>query len=287
MQIMPWRRPSRRILSRAARPAVRCGGAIVLALTALSGAAAGQDLLPHLARYQVRLGPQNDGPPIGSAMQKLTRDCNAWHLERNVLADVVVLSSLRMQIESRLKGDEARGGSRFAYALMRRRGEQRMDIAGTVERRRDSTAGANVRYPSGPQTRDLPTNTQMPVSGLAQAVSWLKRGARSFTVTMFDAEMTGDAIAMEVRTIAPAEVRTRGGPTAGMESGGQSWPVSASFVWSRHPDRPPLFTATMMMHESGAPDRLTINSPMLVATADLTGFQVLDPPACPRAERRN
>ena len=287
MRIMPWRPQSRRTHSRStaifARLARRCGIA-ALALVSACGVAAAQDLQPHVARYQVRLGPQGDGPPIGTAVQKLTRDCTAWHLERDVLADVMLLSSLRVQIESRLKGDETRGGSRFTYTLVRRRGEQRQDIAGTVERRRDNTATANVRYPTGPLVRDLPSGTQMPVSGLAQAVAWLKRGARSFTVTVFDAEMTGDAIAMEVRTAGAGEVRARSGPTAGMESAGQSWPVAASFIWSRYPQRAPLFTATMIMHESGAPDRLTINSPLLIATADLTAFQVLDPPPCPRAD---
>jgi hypothetical protein len=264
--------------------AARFAQAAALAAALLPGGMPhAQELAPHLARYEVRLGTSPGAPKIGTAEQRLTRDCQTWRIQRDVLADITIASGLRLPIESRLKGEETRAAGRFNYALTRQNYGSRQEISGTVERRRDGAGKAVIRYPSGPTTRDLPLNTSLPIAGLAQAIGRLRQGTASFPVTMFDAETVGDAMLVDVATVPASSLRGRLSPGPAALPEGDAWPVSLTFMRARNTNAAPVFTATGLLHESGAVDRLTVRSTLVTAAADLVSWEPIDAPVCPRS----
>lgn len=265
---------------------VAAGFAQAAALAAMilpAGLAQAQELAPHLARYEVRLGTSPGAPKIGTAEQRLTRDCQTWRIQRDVLADITIASGLRLPIESRLKGEESRAAGRFNYTLTRQNYGSRQDVTGTVERRRDGGGKAVVQYPSGPATRELPPNTSLPIAGLAQAIGRLRQGTASFPVTLYDAETIGDAMLIDVASVPASSLRGRLSPAPAALPEGNAWPVSLTFMRARNTNAAPVFTATGLLHESGAVDRLTVRSALVTAAADLVSWEPIDVPVCPRS----
>jgi hypothetical protein len=273
-----------RSFPRPQRVVARFAQAVALAVAALPGSLVqAQELAPHVARYEVRLGTSPGAPKIGTAEQRLTRDCQTWRIQRDVLADITIASGLRLPIESRLKGEETRAAGRFTYSLVRQNYGTRQDITGTVERRRDGGGKAVVQYPSGPATRELPPNTSLPIAGLAQAIGRLRQGTSSFPVTLFDAETIGDAMLIDVAAVPAASLRGRLSPGPAALPEGDAWPVSLTFMRARNTNAAPVFTATGLLHESGAVDRLTVRSALITAAADLVSWEPIDAPVCPRS----
>ena len=145
--IMPHTDPTRLRMARATRSLAQAIGLAVCSL--LPAGAAAQGLMPHVARYEVRLGTQPGAPKIGAAQQRLTHDCQTWRIERDVQADIGVIAGLRLAIDSRLKGEETRAAGRFSYSLVRQAYGTRHSISGTVERRREGgKATFNIKLES-------------------------------------------------------------------------------------------------------------------------------------------
>lgn len=258
---------------------------LAAALTASPAAAQAADLAPHRAAYSVRIGMAVNAPKVGEARQLLAFDCRAWRLERDVLVDFALTASWKMQVESRLKGEEMLAGPRFAYDLLRLQNGQRTAIAGRVERTPDGRGVASqIRFPNGPAGGRLPDSTIMPVRALSTLLARLGAGETSFALTLFDPETVSDALEVDGRVLAEGDLRSpRLEPPASAPLRGRWWPVSLAFSRARDPAAGPIFRFTAMMHETGLLDRLTIPVGLLAVTADLVDYAPLPRPECPRA----
>jgi hypothetical protein len=243
------------------------------------------DLAPHRAAYAVRIGSAANAPQIGEARQRLAFDCRAWRLERDVLVDLSLTASFKVQIESRLKGEELLAGPRLNYELLRLQNGQRSAISGRVDRSPDGRGlVSNIKFPNGPAGGRLPDSTVLPVRALATMLKHLSAGESSFALTLFDAETVSDALEVEARIVADGSTRpARLEPPTTAPIKGRWWPVSLSFARARDPAAGPLFQLTALVHESGLIDRLTIPVGLLSITADLTDYAPLPRPDCPRS----
>jgi hypothetical protein len=251
-----------------------------LALTALIVPAQAADLLPHEASYVVRLGTSRTAPEIGTARQLLGLDCQVWRLERDVVTDIALAASLRLTSESELRGAEPRDGKAFDYQLRRAQNGRAQSIGGRVAVGA-SGARAVLSLLAGPTTVELPASTVLPVAGFGRVVAALKGGATSFSFALYDPELTSDALRVEGGVIAADSLRPPPREATKLPAG-KAWPVEIAFTRPRAPERP-LFALTLLLHEGGVLDRLTINTGLIAASADLVAFKPLPRPECPNS----
>ncbi|QQS13240.1 MAG: DUF1849 family protein [Rhodospirillales bacterium] len=255
---------------------VRLLGMLIAAMGARMAVAA--DLVPHEATYIVRFGTAPDGMRIGTARQQLTHDCRTWRIERDVATDIALGPALRLTTESRLKGQEPRGAARFDYKVDRSQGATTERHAGWAV---SSRSGARAEITVGgraPVAIDLPGGVSMPVQAIARVIDALKGGRTVFSFTVFDPELTSGALLVDgglasADMLRPARIDSPV-PDA------RAWPVTIAFTRAREGGRP-LFTLTGLIYENGALDRLSIESGLIAAGADLVAFQPLPVPTCP------
>lgn len=234
------------------------------------------DLLPHEASYVVRLGTSPTAPQVGTARQLLGMDCQVWRLERDIKTDIGLAAGMRLTSESELRGAEPRDGSAFDYQLRRAQNGREQSVTGRVKAGKDG-AQATIVGSSRPVTFDLPTGIVLPVAAFARVIDTLKGGATNFSFSLFDPELTGDALQIEGGVVPADTLRpARAGSPKLPE--GTAWPVEISFT--RAGGRA-LFTVTLLIHEAGILDRLTINTGLIAASADLVTFTPFPRPECP------
>lgn len=251
-----------------------------LTLALISAPAGAADLLPHEASYVVRLGTSRTAPEIGTARQLLGLDCQVWRLERDVTTDIALAASLRLTSESELRGVEPRDGSAFDYQLRRAQNGRAQTIGGRVAIGKTG-ARANLSLLTGPMIVDLPADIVLPVAGFARIIGALKAGASTFRFTLYDPELTSDGLQLE-GGVAPVESLRQPPRETSKLPPGTTWPVEIAFTRPRAPERP-LFSLTLLMHEGGVLDRLTITTGLIAASADLVAFKPLPRPECPNS----
>lgn len=243
---------------------------------------AGAQMLPHRAEYALRLGVAANAPRIGKAVQDLTQDCAGWHLKRDISTDIAITSSWKLNLLSKLDGQEQRDGGDFRFRTVQSQNGAEQEMRGRV-RRTPKEVRADIDYPSGPQQLVLPPPTLMPVASINNVIERLRHGAASFPSMTFDGEVIGDAFLVDVDQLDPGVLR---GPRPGEQPvavPGRSWPVFMSFTRGRDQQQRPLFTLKTELYDSGILDRLTVDTGLVTVTADLTALQMRKPPACPRS----
>jgi hypothetical protein len=255
---------------------------LLAASAVLLPAAAGAQMLPHRAEYALRLGDAVNAPRIGTATEDLTQDCAGWHLKRDISTEIAITSSWKLNLLSRLDGEERRDGNDFRFRTVQSQNGAEHEMRGRV-RRTGKEVRADIDYPSGPQQLVLPPPTLMPVAALDKLIERLRGGAASFPSMTFDAEVVGDAFLVDVDQLDPGVLR---GPRPGerpIAVPGRSWPVFMSFTRGRDQQQRPMFTLKTELFDSGILDRLTVDTGLVTVTADLTALEMRKPPACPRS----
>ena len=259
------------------RSAVRLAFAAAL----LVPQAAATQVLPHRAEYALRLGVAANAPKIGTAVQDLTLDCAGWHLKRDIATEIAVTASWKINVASKLEGEEARGGSAFRYRTLQTQNGAERETRGRVQRTGGETR-AEIVSPSGPEEFVLPPPTLMPVAAMDHMIARLRAGAATFPALTFDAEVISDAFLVDVTELnAIRGARPADRPVA--MPAGKSWPVFMTFTRGRRQDQKPLFSVNALLFEAGVLDRLTVETGLVTVTADLQTLHMHKPPVCPRS----
>jgi len=252
------------------------------AVAALGAPGAGAQVLPHRAEYALRLGPAANAPRIGTAIEDLTQDCGGWRLKRDISTEIAITSSWKMNLVSKLDGQEQRSGNDFRFHTVQSQNGNERETNGRV-RRTAREVHADIDFPSGPQQLVLPPPTLMPVAALSHVIERLRGGAASFPSMTFDAEVIGDAFLVDVDQLDPGVLRGARPGERPIAVPGRSWPVFMSFTRGRDQQQRPLFTLKTQLFESGVLDRLTVDTGLVTVTADLTALEMRKPPSCPRS----
>jgi hypothetical protein len=252
------------------------------AVSALCPQWAAAEMLPHRAEYALRLGPAANAPRVGTAIQDLTQDCGGWHLKRDINTEIAITPSWRMTLVSKLDSEELRSGNGLRYRTLQVQNGNERETRGKVQRA-GKELRAEIVSPNGPKQFVLPPPTLLPVGAIGHLIERLGAGAASFPALAFDAEVIGDAFLIDVTEIDPGVLR---GPRPGDRSitvPGRSWPVFMTFTRGREQQQKPLFTLKTQVFESGVLDRLTVETGLVVVTADLVNLEMRKPPVCPRS----
>lgn len=252
------------------------------AVAALCPQWAAAEMLPHRAEYVLRLGPAANAPRVGTAIQDLAQDCGGWHLKRDINAEMAVTPSWKLNLVSKLDSEELRSGNGLRYRTLQVQNGNERETRGKVQRA-GKELRAEIVSPNGPQQFVLPPPTLMPVAAIGYLVDRLEANAASFPALAFDAEVINDAFLIDVTEIDPGVLR---GPRPGdrpVTVPGRSRPVFMTFTRGRAQQQKPLFTLKTQVFESGVLDRLTVETGLVVVTADLTSLEMRKPPVCPRS----
>ena len=151
--------------------------------------------------------------------------------------------------------------------------------------RGDGKVRAEIVHGDGPPDQlVLPAPTLMPVAAIEHLIGRLEAKAVSFPALMFDAEVLGDALLVEVteqergppRSVRPADKTLAALPA-------KSWPVFMTFTRGRAQQQQPLFTVSALVFENGVLDRLTVETGLVTVTANLQSLELRTPPNCPRS----
>ncbi|MFZ5780940.1 MAG: EipB family protein [Pseudomonadota bacterium] len=256
---------------------------LLLAGAMLAPATAGAQVRPHRAEYALRLGAAANAPRIGTAVQDLTQDCDGWHIKRDIKSEIAITSSWKMSLGSRLDGRESRDGHAFRFGTVQTQNGSERSIKGKVQRDGGELRAELVQPGSPPHQFILPPPTLMPVAAIDHLISQLKAKAAAFPALMFDAEVIGDALLVEVTEQERGRLRGARPADEKMAPDGKSWPVFMSFTRGREQTQRPLFTVDARVYENGVLDRLTIDTGLVTVTADLQALEMRPAATCPRS----
>jgi hypothetical protein len=255
--------------------------AVAILLVPLPGHAQVQ---PHRAEYALRLGAALNAPRVGTAVQELTQDCGGWRIKRDIKTEIAITSSWKFSVESKLDGQEGRGGSNFRFRTVQIQNGAERETKGRVVRQSSETRAEILAPESPPQQFALPVVTMMPVEAMGHLVERLASGAASFPAITFDAEVIGDAFLVDVTELDPGAIRAaRPSDKPVAVPAAKSWPVFMSFTRGRRQDQRPLFTVNALVFDSGVLDRLTVETGLVSVTADLLSLKMLPKADCPRS----
>lgn len=252
------------------------------AFAALGPRVATAQMQPHRAEYALRLGIAANAPRIGTAVQDITQDCTGWHLKRDVNTEIAITPSWKMSLLSKLDSEELRSGNGLRFRTLQTQNGNEREVRGKIQR-----AGQELRAelvsPNGPQQIVLPPPTLMPVASIDHLIERLQTGAASFPAMAFDAEVIGDAFLIDVTELDPGALRGRRPGDQSITVPGRAWPVSMNFTRGRDQQQRPLFSLKAQIYQSGVLDRLTVETGLVIVTADLIGLEMHKAPVCPRS----
>lgn len=255
--------------------------AVAFLLAPLPGQAQVQ---PHRAEYALRLGAALNAPRIGTAVQELTQDCGGWRIKRDIKTEIALTSSWKLSVESKLDGQEGKGGSGFRFRTVQIQNGAERETKGRVVRQGSETRAEILPPESAPLQFLLPAPTMMPVEAMGHLVERLGSGAATFPALTFDAEVIGDAFLVDVTELDRGAIRAaRPSDKPVAVPAKRSWPVFMSFTRGRRQDQRPLFTVNGLVFDTGVLDRLTVETGMVSVTADLQSLKMLPSPSCPRS----
>ena len=187
-----------------------------------------------------------------------------------------------MTVVSKLDSEELRSGNGLRYRTLQIQNGSERETNGRVQRA-GKELRAEIVSPNGPKQFVLPPPTLMPVAAIGHLIERLGAGAASFPALTFDAEVIGDAFLIDVtehrsrRAAAVPPGRPAGHRTRA--SRGRSF---MTFTRGRDQHQKPLFTVKTQVFESGVLDRLTVETGLVVVTADLQALEMRPVPVCPR-----
>jgi hypothetical protein len=251
------------------------------AMVLLGPSWASAQMLPHRAEYTLRLGAAANAPRVGTAVQDLILDCNGWRMEREIKGELAVTPSLKMNVVSRLDGEEPEAGNVFRFQTKLSQNGAARQTFGMVQRDGDAL-NAEIDSPNGASHLELPELTFMPVSWLKHLIDKLRTDSGPFAGFLFDAEGTRDAFMVDVKRAERTALRRRPPADKPIDIDGEWWPVALSFSKRGASPQKPLFNLTAQLFESGIVDRLTVDAHVAIVTADLQSVQMHDVPACAR-----
>jgi len=282
-------KPSHLIACTIDRPEPRAQGAPMRLLVRflpvaclLCPALAAAQMQPHRAEYALRLGTAINAPKIGTAVQDLSLDCAGWHLKRDIVTEIALTTSWRLNLASKLDAEEQRGGNALRYRMVQNQNGNERESRGRVQRA-GGELRAEIMSNGGPSQFTLPAPTLMPVAAINHMIERLRAGAADFPALAFDAEVIGDAFLVDVSQLDPGVVRGTRPPDRPVAVPGKSWPVFMTFTRGREQQQRPLFTVSTQVFDSGVLDHLTVETGLVSVTADLQSLQMRPPPVCPRS----
>lgn len=250
-------------------------------------AAAGADMRPHRALYDLSLGAAREGSELAALSGRMALEwadaCDGWTVSQTIRMAIVDRDGSAFRNDIAFTSFEAKDGGELRFAM-------RWEGAGGPEREyvgraEAGPAGGRVAFsvPDG-ESLDLPPGTLFPTAHLFLVAGAAGRGERALSRTVFGG--TGPDSLNEVTAFIGAEVPPGGGEGEGEGAafpdlaGVRSWPVSMAYFPLRSPEPEPDFEVAYRLFANGVATDLFLDYGGFAMRAALSELEFPPPPAC-------
>ena len=252
---------------------------VALLACLLSGVASAQELVSHVARYQLDLEkvrmPGIVGSTGGDLIIRTERRCKDWAMFSRMEFSLHGETGDSVRMETLTGLQEGLEGDWLRFRTEQRVNGQVMDeLAGEV-------SGQHVTFskPETAKAKDLPKGVLLPMRSMYLTVKQVTDGAKIRTYQLFTGD---DQDAVRVSDLwlgkgAALEKAPIGNPEL---LDGASYHMVSSFFPLSSEDSEPIFVSTYDMLKNGISTRLRLEGDALVAKGTLTHLEKLPPPDC-------
>lgn len=275
-------------------PQWRLAALVGLAVAASAGAALAQRapavggvsgvvLAPHVALYNLSLGPSKSGSSVVDLRGRLAIEvsdlCDGFAVSQRIRMDVVNTEGGEVTTDFSLTGWEGRDGLRYRFSLTNDTGGRRVEeyVGQARLGGRGKGGKATLERPPG-MTVDLPPGTIFPTEHLALVVSKAKAGQSIVAAKVFDG--AGEDGLYDVNgVITPAAAAENKGPVAAIK-GLRAWRVRmAYFPMAKAADQPE-YEVGFRLFENGVSDQLLIDYGDFAMKGELVRLDLSPKPSC-------
>ena len=248
-------------------------------------AAAGADMRPHRALYDLSLGAAREGSELAALSGRMALEwadaCDGWTVSQNIRMAIVDRGGSAFRNDISFTSFEAKDGGELRFAMRwAGAGGPEREYVGRAEA---GPAGGRVAFavPDG-ESLDLPPGTLFPTAHLFLVAEAAKRGERALSRTVFGG--TGPDSLNEVTAFIGAEIPPGEGDGNGAAfpdlAGLRSWPVSMAYFPLRSPEPEPDFEVAYRLFANGVATDLFLDYGGFAMRAALAEVEFPPPPVC-------
>lgn len=246
-------------------------------------AAAGADMRPHRALYDLSLGAAREGSELAALSGRMALEwadaCDGWTVSQNIRMAIVDRGGSAFRNDISFTSFEAKDGGELRFAMRwAGAGGPEREYVGRAEA---GPAGGRVAFsvPDG-ESLDLPPGTLFPTAHLFLVAEAAKRGERALSRTVFGG--TGPDSLNEVTAFIGAEIPPGEGEGAAFPdlAGLRSWPVSMAYFPLRSPEPEPDFEVAYRLFANGVATGLFLDYGGFAMRAALAEVEFPPPPVC-------
>lgn len=248
-------------------------------------AAAGADMRPHRALYDLSLGAAREGSELAALSGRMALEwadaCDGWTVSQNIRMAIVDRGGSAFRNDISFTSFEAKDGGELRFAMRwAGAGGPEREYVGRAEA---GPAGGRVAFavPDG-ASLDLPPGTLFPTAHLFLVAEAAKRGERALSRTVFGG--TGPDSLNEVTAFIGAKIPPGEGDGNGAAfpdlAGLRSWPVSMAYFPLRSPEPEPDFEVAYRLFANGVATDLFLDYGGFAMRAALAEVEFPPPPVC-------
>lgn len=269
-------------LAPVAAPAGRTLSLISLLAVLVAPLAAAAEIVPHKARYDLKLESLNvEGFPLeasGAMVVRITRDCQKWEKLQEMRFSVGMEGGEPIDIHMLVRTLEGLDGKRMEFAGWQgKKGDERTNLKGTAAMNQDGYGGAAHFQEPLETDWDLPSPTKLPMAAMKELLNALSRG-----------KTDAQSIGFEVQGI--SEVTQIGsGKAANYENietddmslvEGKSWLIDRAVYFEAIERNDPFLIETLQIHANGVVSKFWHDYHTMVLSGELVALEKISMPDC-------
>lgn len=244
--------------------------------------AAGAEIAPHEARYEITLESLNiEGYPLsaeGAMAIRVSRDCQKWKTLQELEFSVGIEGGQPIKLHMMTRTLEGLDGARMEFAGWKNQdGGNRTNLKGMAAMNRDGFGGsASFRQPEETEW-DLPPPTQLPMAAMQDLLNALAGGQSGPQSIAFEvlgiSEVTGVMPGKSVNL----KILETGDPALVK---GRSWLVDRAIYFEGIAQNEPFLIETRQIHENGVVSKFWHDYQTMVLSGELVAITEIPIPDC-------
>ena len=263
--------------------------ALAMALSA-GGMAAGVQLAPYLAEYDLSLEGQPDAPDIVSASGRLVLEfkgaaCVGYTNDARIVTEIETGDGDRLITDARTKTVEAADGSMEFFNETYAEG-QRVELSAGIARRDGNGLSVELTEPTD-RTFFVGGDLAFPTEHVLRVLDAARLNKTFVAVDIYDGSQDGALVFQTAAVIGAARTDpSRDGEGALIADGGFAdmthWPVTISFFEKRdvRADATPDFMLTFLLYDNGISRSYLIDFGEFELRGRLSRLEMLPVPSC-------
>lgn len=260
--------------------AARCTATVLVAGLLTATPAAGWEIAPHRAIYELDLASARMGSQVsdvGGQMLFVWEDsCDGWTVEQRYRTNYVFAEGGQVEQRMTYATWESKDGRDFNFSVRNVTGNMAdEEVRGIARMTGDGNGTVEFRMPENREER-LPSGTLFPTAHTLRLLDEAEAGRRFFIAMLFDGtEVDGlneiSAVIGDQQPAADANNDLLERP---------SWPVQLAFFSLAEPTSEPTYEMSVTLYDNGIVDGMLIDYGDFVVRATLLELEAVEAPDC-------